>query len=751
VAMFRYLGFVLVLKFFFLSSSLAQIITDLQISGNKRLSSETIKVIGNIKLEENYDEKKLNELIKKFYNSGFFKNVSVNINNNTLVINLSENPIIEDIQIEGIKKQSIVDLLLGEISLKNRKPFNEYFLTNDINLMQNILKTSGYYFAEISSSIIENDELNTVRVKISIDQGARAKIKKISFIGDKKIKDKKLLEIIASEEHRFWKFISNKVYLDQSRIALDKRLIENYYRNLGYYFVNVLSSFAEFNKDGNFNLTYNIDAGDFYYFNNLELNLPKDYSVSDFDVIQEQLKKLKGKKFSIDDFNKILTDIEKIASSRLYDFIDAKVDEQIVDNNKIDFKFNVVDSTSYYVEEINILGNYNTIEEVIRNKLIVDEGDPLNNILYNKSLDNIRSLRIFKKVEGKVTDGSDQKLKKIDIIVEEMPTGEISLAAGVGTSGSSIGGGITEKNFLGKGINLSTNLEISESSIKGQFVYSKPNFAYTDNTLHTSLTNTSTDNLSDFGYKVSELGFSVGTDFEQFQNLFFSPSISASLEDLETNSNASTKLRSQAGDYTDIYFKYGLNYDLRNSRFRPSSGNKTNFYQELPLLSDGNEIINAINFDQFKKISRDSDMIGKASFYLKAVNSIDSSDVRISKRANVPYSRLRGFEKGKIGPIDNADYIGGNYVATMNLSTNLPFILPTLENVDFSYFIDAANVWGVDYNKSLDNSDTIRTSTGIGMNILTPVGPLSFSLSKAITKENSDKTESFRFNLGTTF
>ncbi len=749
--MLRYLGLILLLKILFLNPSFSQIINDLQINGNKRLSSETIKVIGDIELEKNYDEKKLNELIKKFYKSGFFKNVSVNIEKNTLIVDLTENPIVEDIQIEGIKRQSVSDLLLEEISLKNRKPFNEYFLGNDINLIQNILKTSGYYFAEISSSIEENNDLNSVRVKINIDQGPRAKIKKISFIGDKKIKDKKLLEIIASEEHKFWKFISNKVYLDQSRIDLDKRLIENYYRNLGYYFVKVLSSFAEFNRDGNFNLTYNIDAGDLYYFNNLELNLPSDYNVKDFDDVQKRLIKLKDEKFSIDDFNKILTDIEKIASSRLYDFIDAQVEEQIIDNNKIDFKFNVVDSTSYYVEEINILGNYNTIEEVIRNRLIVDEGDPLNNILYNKSLDNLKSLRIFKKVEGKIKDGSDQKLKKIDIVVEEMPTGEISLAAGVGTSGSTIGGGIKEKNFLGKGINLSTNIEISENSIRGQFIYSKPNFAYTDNTLHTSLTNTSTNNLSDFGYKVSELGFSLGTEFEQFQNFFYSPSISASLEDLETNSNASTKLRSQAGDYTDIYFKYGLNYDLRNSSFRPSAGNRTNFYQELPLFSDGNEVVNSFKFDQFKKISKNSEMIGKASFLFKAVNSIGSNDVRVSKRANVPYSRLRGFEKGKIGPIDNADYIGGNYVASMNLSANLPFILPTLEAIDFSYFIDAANVWGVDYNKDLDNSDTIRTSTGIGMNVLTPVGPLSFSLSQPITKESSDKTESFRFNLGTTF
>ena len=144
-------------------------------------------------------------------------------------------------------------------------------------------------------------------------------------------------------------------------------------------------------------------------------------------------------------------------------------------------------------------------------------------------------------------------------------------------------------------------------------------------------------------------------------------------------------------------------------------------------------------------------MIGKASFYIRAVNSIDDSDVRISKRAKMPYNRLRGFEKDKIGPIDGNDYVGGNYVTTLNLSTNLPGLLNTMENFDFSYFIDIGNVWGVDYDSSIDQSNFIRSSTGIGLDWITPIGPLSFSLTQPLTKKSSDKTESFRFNLGTTF
>ena len=230
---------------------------------------------------------------------------------------------------------------------------------------------------------------------------------------------------------------------------------------------------------------------------------------------------------------------------KLYDFITANVKETIVEKNKINFDFEIIDSQKFYVEKINILGNFQTIEEVIRNRLIVDEGDPLNELLFNKSIDRIKSLGIFKKVDTKIKSGSNENLKIVDITVEEKPTGEITLAAGVGTSGSTIGGGITEKNFLGKGINLQTDLQISEEKIKGKFIYSKPNFNYSENTLFTSIKSSNTDRIEDFGYETTDLGMSLGTRFEQFENLFFSPELDFSLEDLQTTSAASTNLKNK--------------------------------------------------------------------------------------------------------------------------------------------------------------------------------------------------------------
>ena len=741
---------ILLIIIFFAKSTNAQNVENIEIIGNKRISNETVLVLGNIDLNIFFDDQNLDKILKNLYSSNFFADVRLSLDNNTLKIELIENPIIENIEFTGFKNTDFISELTQRISLKERMSFTQNQLNQDLILIQNILKSSGYYFANTTSSLIIDEDLNSVRLIIDIDQGKKARIKNIVFIGDKKIKDKKLLEIIASEEHQFWKFISNKVYLNQSTINLDINLLENYYKNLGYYKVKVINNFAELTNNGDFNLIYNIEAGDKYYFNDLKLSLPEDYNSKDFDDVKKTFNNLKGEIFSLNKLNTVLNDIDYIASSRMYDFIDVDVTENIA-NNKINFIFDIKDSNKFYVERINVYGNYATIEEVIRNQLIVDEGDPLNNILLNKSINQIKSLGIFKTVNSETKNGKDENFKILNINVEEKPTGEVSLGAGVGTSGSTVGGGIIERNFLGKGINLNTNLEISEESVRGKFVYSKPNFAYTDNTLSTSIQSITTDNLSDFGYKVTNTGFDIGTEFQQFENLFFSPSIAVSLEDLETNSSASDNLKKQEGSYNDLYFNYGINYDLRDSTFNPTSGSTKSFFQELPLISDNNEISNTFLYSKYKNLNPASNMIGRLSFYAKAINSLDDNDVRISKRAQIPYNRLRGFEKGKVGPKDSGDYIGGNYVTAVNLSTNIPTFLDTIENVDFKYYIDMANVWGVDYDSSIDDSNFIRSSTGIGIDLLTPVGPLSFSFTQPITKKSSDKTETFRFNLGTTF
>ncbi len=740
------------LIFMFLTiNSYSEIIKNLEVSGNQRISKETILVLSDIKIGKDFTNDSLNIALKKLYETDFFSKINISLNNGLLKINVLENPIIEKININGIKKKSIKEILYSSISLKDRMSFTEYKFNKDINLIKNILKTNGYYFSTLKASSETNNDLNSIILNLDIDLGKKAKIKDIIFVGDKKFKDKKLLELIASEEHRFWKFLTSKVYLNQALIDLDKRLLNNYYKNNGYYNVKILNSFAELNEEGYFKLVFNIDSGKKYYFNDLVLNLPSDYDLKDFSKVSKIFNNLKNEQYSLRNINLILDQIDEIASSRLYDFINVEVTEKILPENKINFIFNVKDSEKFYVEKVNVLGNFNTIEEVVRNKLIVDEGDPYNELLFNKSINEIKSLGIFKSVKSEIIQGSTPNTKILNISVEEKPTGEISLGAGIGTDGGTIGGSLTEKNFLGKGIILNTDIQVSNDGIKGSLTYSKPNFNYTDNTLFTTAKSTTQDSLSSYGYKITTVGLSLGTTFEQYEDLFFSPEIDFTQEDLTTNSSASNSLKRQEGSYSDFYFNYSLTYDTRDSSFNPKKGNVISFRQNLPMISNDNEVKNTLILTNYKPLTTSNEMIGKASLYLSAINSVEGSDVRISKRVKIPSSRLRGFEKGKIGPIDSGDYVGGNYAAALNLSTNLPAFLSTLENLDFSYFVDVANVWGVDYDSSINDSNEIRSSTGIALDYLSPIGPLSFSWALPITKKSSDKTETFRFNLGTTF
>ena len=747
--MINYLSNIVLIIFFLISSATAENIKKIEIKGNKRISDESIIIFTDLKTNKDISSSDLDNAIKNLYETNFFSNISFSLDNQILEINVEENPIIDNFQITGIKKQSLVEFIKGKIQLAEMKSFDEEILTADLNLINNILKSSGYYFADITSSKSLNEKLNSVNLKINIELGEKAKIKKIIFLGDKVFKDKRLKEVITSEEHKFWKFVSNNVYINKELIDLDKRLLTNYFKNNGYFNVKIENSFVEFDKESNFNLIFNITSGKKYIFNNFSLNLPPNYDLKTFDPIKKKFAKLKGETYSLSKINNLLKRIDKIALTKQYEFINASIVEKL-DNDKIDLEINISESEKLYVEKINISGNYSTLEEVIRNNLIVDEGDPLNEILFNKSINNLKSLGIFKKVNTDIKNGSDDSLKIIDIDIEERPSGEISLTAGFGTSGEIIGGGIKEKNFLGKGINLDTNIELTPESIKGRFIYAKPNFNNTDNTLFTSLKSSTTDLLTDSGYKTSELGFSLGTSFEQFQNIFLSPEIDFLIEDLETSDKASDVLKKQKGSYTDVYFNYTINQDLRDKRFRTESGYQTFFSQEIPLISDNSEFSNAFEISTYKKLSTKSDMVGKVSFFAKTITGL-TDDVRISKRLNIPSKKLRGFEKGKVGPVDNNDFVGGNHLTTLNLSATLPNLLEGLDNLDVGLFFDAANIWGVDYDSSLDDKSTIRTSTGIAFNLMTPIGPLSFSFANALTKASTDKTETFRFSLGTQF
>ena len=733
-----------VASFLLVGSVFAETFLEYNVTGNERVSSQTIINFSEITKSDNLTEIQLNKAIKKIYETNFFEDVSIKIENKILTINVKEYPIIQDIEFNGIKAQKYVELLREEITLKQKSSFNKFTLQNDLNRITNILRNSGFYFSTVDVKKKINPN-NTINIIYDVSMGEKALIKEIKFIGDKKFKSSKLQSVIVSEANQFWKFLSKNKYLNKERTKLDKRLLKNFYLSKGYYNVKVQEAYTQIVDEQYFSITYKIDSGTKFLFNSFEIIMPDDYDVKDFFEIKKVFKDLENSTYSYRSIEAILAEIDKIAMSENYEFIDVNVSETIEDNNKINFVFNINESDKFYVERIDVLGNDITNGSYIRQQIVVDEGDPFNKLLHNKTINKLKRTNIFKSVKSDVKEGSTKGLKVIDIIVEEKPTGEITAGAGFGSAGSTLMAGIKENNYSGMGIKLDANIALGVDSIRGKFAYTNPNFAYSDRALTTSIESTSTDKEKDYGYKSSLSKISLGTSFEQYENLYFSPNFSISHEELTTTALASANYKKQEGAYFDTLLNYSLTYDQLNSSYRPSDGYVSTFLQEVPIVSDGNAIINGYQITRYKEVKDDT--ILSIGLYTRAITSLQSNkDVRVSKRLFLPQSKLRGFEAGKVGPKDGDDYVGGNYMASINTALTLPFLFPTFDKVDFTVFFDVANIWHVDYSKKVDQGNTIRSSTGVAADVITPVGPLSFSLSKPITKADGDITEGFRFN-----
>ena len=743
----KYLVTLITYFLLFSTVSNAENIKNIVITGNDRVSDETIKIFSSINIGDEINSDKLNKIIKNLYETNFFENISVNFENHELLITVKESPVINKILINGVKSKTMMETITKNMLLKSRSSFSDYQLDKDRLEILKELKNMGYYYSKIEI-LQEFKENNSLDLIFNINIGDKAKIKKITFTGNKIFKDSKLKSIIISEEFKFWKFISGKKYLNENIILIDNRLLKNFYLNQGYFNAEINSSFARLIDNESFELIFNINANERIFFNNISLKLPDDFDKNNYTKINNLFQDLKGEPYSINKIEKILKRINNITIYEQYDSTNATVEENVYDN-KIDLKFLIEVTDPIYVDKINIYGNNVTKEAVIRNQLEIDEGDPFNNILFNRSINNLKNLNFFKDVKTEFLENTSNKTKIIDISVEEKPTGEIMAGAGVGTSGTTTTFGIKENNYLGNGLSLNANLEISEETIKGKFSLRNPNYNNSNKSIYTNIQSLETDRLSDFGYKTNKSGITIGTNFENYEDLFFGIGINSYYEVIETDSTASTQQQKLKGNYFDNFLSLNFDYDKRNQKFQTTQGFRNYFSSDIPLISETNTLVNTYIVTNYYEYLNNS--VLKSSFYFQNSNSITGENIKLSERLYLPSNRLRGFQKGKVGPKDGDDFIGGNYIASFNISSDLPKVLENSQTTDLKIFLDVANVWGVDYDSGLDSSDDIKSAVGLGLDWFSPIGPMNFSLSQPLSKGSNDITETFRFNLGTTF
>ena len=724
-------------------------IKEVKIFGNKRVSSSTIEALVD-KKNTQIDTFYINNLTRKIYNTEFFSNVKISYDNNILNISVEENPIINFFYINGITGDDL-DAVNKIVSLKENNIFSVSKLKKDLEDVKDLFKSSGYYFAVVEPEVIKIDD-NQINLILNINKKDISKIKNIYFIGEKYFSSGQLLDIISSAEDSWWSFFS-KSSLNEDRVEYDKKLLKSFYKSKSFYDVQIESVLANLDNKNNFTLTYSINSGKKYKFGNVEIktegSIFKESNISDIKNISEKI--IKGKMYSTPAILTIEKQINTYLEDEKYANIEIDIEEIKKSDEKIDLILKLNSLKKTLIGKINIYGNSITEEKVVRDSLLISEGDILNISKIKKSIDNIDSKNFFKKTDYKISDSDLQKNSKdLNLYVKEQPTGSLSAGVGYGSSGGLLEGSINERNFLGKGIDLNFTGRLASEKVSGVFSYIDPNFMNSEKELANYFFS-ETDDYSNAGYKSKRIGDRLGTRYEIFEDIYFKPFGILQFDKLETYSNASSLLRSRDGNFTTTTLGFNLLADFRNSKNLPTSGSFSFFDQSYAtLISDVPTIQTSVGSTFYQELINEK-FIGSAKLKLSNVTAFDNKDIKLSDRLFASASDLRGFESRGVGPIDSGSHVGGNYLAVVNLKSTFPNPIPDILRPKSYLFYDIGNVWGVDYSDVVSESSNLRTSTGIALDVVTPIGPLSFTYSIPLSKASTDKEQRFLFNLGSSF
>jgi outer membrane protein insertion porin family len=723
-------------------------IKKVNIVGNTRVSSATIESLVD-KKTSNIDSIYINNLTKKIYDTDFFADVKISFNQDVLTINVTENPIVNFFYINGIK-DSDLDQVNKIITLKENSIFSSSKLKKDIEATREFLNTSGYYQALIVPEVIKIDN-NQINLIINIDKKDISKIKNIYFIGNKFFSNTQLMDVITTSEDGWWKFFSTSA-LSEQRIEYDKQLLKDFYKSKSFYDVQIESAFASVDKNNNFTLTFSINSGNKFKFGDYDLKFSsltiKDEDINEVKNISNKL--LKNEFYSPLTINKLNKQITDLLEAKRYANFEINIEDLKVAENKINIIVQLNEGQKSLVNKINIRGNTITEEKVIRDNLIISEGDKLNSSKIKKSIDNVKSKQLFSKVDYKIDDSDKKNFKDLNLFVKEQPTGNISAGVGFGTNGGLFEASINERNFLGQGVNLNFTGRLSSDVIRGEFSYTHPNYMNSSKELAASLFS-EVDDYKNSGYQNKRVGTKFATKYEIYEDIFFRPNLGVQFDKLEVTGNASSLLRSRQGDFLTTSIGYNFLYDQRDSRFNPTAGSIIYFDQNIAtLFSDIPTIQTGIGATFYKELFSDK-FIGSAKARLANVLAFDDKDVKLSDRIFASSSDLRGFEQRAVGPVDSGDHIGGNNLATLSLKSTFPNPIPENLRATTFLFFDVGNVWGADYSSLISDSSKLRTSTGIALDLVSPIGPLSFTYSIPLSKASTDKEQNFLFNIGSSF
>ncbi len=730
------------------------------VSGNQNIPDQTVASLSGLDLSQSLSPADINAAVRRLVATGLFADVDIRAAAGRLVIAVVENPTIGIVNFEGNRDISDDDLA-AIVTSASRRPLDRPTIEADARRIAEAYRQQSRYTATVTPLVIplEDGRSNLV---FQISEGRTERIESINFVGNQSFTDRRLRRAVLSSESGLLNFLYNSDNYTPERAAADRQALLNFYRERGYPDVEVTAGLSEFALDRNgFFLTYTVREGAAYDFGQSSIStaLP-GVDTADFERF---IRLRPGRTYKASKVEAIVSRIEEEATRRGLPFLRAiPVISKNEADGTVDINFELVNGRRAYVERIDIRGNSQTLDRVIRREFDMAEGDAFNPRKVRQAEQALRALRFFSDLSVTTRQGSSPESVILDVAVQDKATGSFNFGASYSTDTGFAGTfSVTESNFLGRGQRFSLDLSYGETNKVASFGFTEPRLFGRDLSAGFDVFYRNADRVES-SFQTTEIGITPTVSFplsERTRASFSYDLISEEIRD--PGANASPIIAGEVGTEIRSALSFDISYDRRNSAFNATSGYIVRFGAEYAGLGGSANYGKATARAKGYFNLFDEALVFSADLEGGALYSLGGSSTRVTDRFFLGGSSFRGFNVGGLGPRDNDgalvnDSLGGNYYAVARLDATFPIGLPQELGIRGGLFLDAGSVWGMDgapvgASGLIDTTAQLRASAGFAIYWDTPIGPLVFNWANPFLTVSGDETQTFSVSVKTSF
>lgn len=726
-----------------------------KVEGNTAVEPATIVKLAGIAKGQPVSDAALNDAAQRLTASGLFATVDVVPLGHTLVIRVTENPVVNAVSIEGNRRIKD-DVLSKLIKSQSRRIYSAKQAEEDAAAITQAYVAQGRLAARVEPKLIDRGD-NKVDLVFEVREGKVSEVERLSFTGNRDFSDRRLRQVLLTKQAGLFRALIRADTFVPDRIEADKQLLLDFYHSRGYIDAQVRGVSSEFSRERDgFFLTFNIQEGQRYSFN--QVSTVSEYDGVDAADFAKVVKIRTGAAYSPVAIDTTIHRMEAIAEKKGIEFL--SIDPRITRNPQtqtLDVTFVLTKGPRVFVERIDIEGNATTQDKVIRRQFRIAEGDPFNPRAIREAADRIRKLDYFKTSDVSAKQGASEDQVIVDVNVEEKPTGSLSFGASYSVAdGLGLNVGVTETNFLGRGQYLSANLATTADNKDNSITFIEPSLLDRDLKLKLSGWYNTTDSAH-ASFSTKRLGASAGLEFPIGEQLRLDLHYKLSSDKVNKVNASSSKLlqadQARGAEVTSA-LGYTLSYDTRITGLNPNGGLLLTFGQDYAGVGgDIKNLTTTANATYETKVLHEEVTL-HAEAEAGVVTALNGTTTRYLDRFS-GNGKVLGFEPNGFGPRDlsapNQDALGGNYFAAVRLDARFPLGLPEEYGITGGVFADAGSVWGLNNPGTIDDKMHLRASVGLSLYWDSALGPLRINFAKPLKKEPYDKEQVFDLTVSTKF